>query len=221
MKYIEKNLTNEPFSLKEQRSTPGSTFDDLNKKDIRDALLSEQGFLCAYCNQRISNELDRIGRPKTKIEHYSPQSEDERMRMNYLNMIGVCQGNQGSPKKNQHCDSSRGNQNLTINPMNPDCEELIKYDTTGHIYSENDIINDDLNIVLNLNHEKLLSWRKEVVKLANLRMISRYRKRDNQTWKKSDLEAEIKFWKARSSSNKFSPFCMAAVYYLKKKLARL
>ena len=45
MKYIQKNIKNEPKSLKEERSTPNPNFDSCNKEDIRKALLREQGYI--------------------------------------------------------------------------------------------------------------------------------------------------------------------------------
>ena len=55
MKYIQKNLKNEPISLKEKRSTPGANFDSCSKEDIRIALLAEQGKICAYCTFNNTN----------------------------------------------------------------------------------------------------------------------------------------------------------------------
>jgi uncharacterized protein (TIGR02646 family) len=109
MKYIHKEVSNEPQSLKEFRSTPNSTYDDCNKADIRKALLKEQGYLCAYCMSRISDKLDKDARPKMTIEHYDAQSTDEGGRLKYVNMLGVCRGGEGGPGHALHCDKSRRN----------------------------------------------------------------------------------------------------------------
>jgi len=56
MRYIPKKISNEPASLRATRLTDGANFDSTNKSDIREALLKEQGYLCAYCMRRIENE---------------------------------------------------------------------------------------------------------------------------------------------------------------------
>ena len=137
MKYIQKNIKNEPASLKETRSTPGATFDDCNKSDIRAALLIEQGAICAYCMRRIDDGITK-GKPNTRIEHFEAQSHEVNLRMNYLNMLGVCDGNEGSPRYLQTCDKKRGNQTLTLDPRTKTCEQLIAYLDNGIIFSNNE-----------------------------------------------------------------------------------
>ena len=224
MKYIEKKIENEPDSLKRTRSTPGSTYNDVNRVDVRNSLLTEQGGICAYCMQRISDKLDDKGQPLTTIEHYVAQKADEgegnELTMNYMNMLGICRGNDGSPKHLQHCGNRRGKTPLSIDPRNPICETLIKYeDTTGKIYSDNPNIDKDLNETLGLNGENLINNRKRIISIARLVMQNKYKKKKNKSWSKSDLQSEINRWK--SKSDKYEEYCMAAVFYLERKLARL
>lgn len=61
MRYITKGR--EPSSLTQYKKQSGAYFDGTNKEDIRQALLEEQGYLCAYCMCRISAE-------NMKIEHW-------------------------------------------------------------------------------------------------------------------------------------------------------
>jgi hypothetical protein len=50
MKWIEKNLKNEPKSLRLHRQKSVSNYDNYAEKDdLRRALLEEQGYLCCYC----------------------------------------------------------------------------------------------------------------------------------------------------------------------------
>lgn len=60
-------------------------FDLLPKQDIRQALLDEQYFLCAYCMRRIENEELHMN-----IEHWSPLSKDKDNALNYRNFLAVC-----------------------------------------------------------------------------------------------------------------------------------
>jgi uncharacterized protein (TIGR02646 family) len=95
MKYIKKNLKNEPESLRIYRETTdnprykGGNFDQLV---LKTALLNEQGFLCAYCMGRISLDLNRFYKPKIEVEHYQAQEEYADKTLNYQNMLGVCNG---------------------------------------------------------------------------------------------------------------------------------
>ena len=68
MFYINKDK--EPKSLTEYKKSKNAYFDGFDKKDdIRQSLLDEQGYLCAYCMRRI-NSVDEV-----TIEHYYPQSK--------------------------------------------------------------------------------------------------------------------------------------------------
>lgn len=221
MKHIIKKRENEPSSLIEYRSTPNANYDDCNKEDIRLALLKEQGYICAYCMQRINNRRNKNGEPLTTIEHYKAQSHDENLRLNYFNMLGVCRGNEGQPRRLQHCDSSRGNIPLKINPLDKNCESLVKYSSSGDIYSEHEIIDNDLQNTLNLNQKWLVEGRKNAIDLAIQTLQHKYKKKQGQGWSRSDLIKEIKTWESRNSDTQFQPFCQAVIYYLKKKLSRI
>ncbi len=84
MKYIKKDSSNQPNSLREKQAIPGATYDDCNKDDIRIAFLKEQGNICAYCMRRIVNKRDGRGKFLTQIGHYIAQSTDEDLRKNFM-----------------------------------------------------------------------------------------------------------------------------------------
>ncbi len=211
MKYIAKDSANEPTSLKEHRSTPGASYDDCDKKDIRESLLKEQGYICAYCMQRIKEEF-RAGKPLATIEHYEPQSADssEDLRLNFRNMLAVCTGNGGFAEDLLHCDKSRGNTPLTIDPRQKKCEKHIRYTSSGTIYSDQEDINTDLHETLNLNTFYLKNGRKVAIELA---------KKQLKSWNEGDIKRAIKKWEQLNKKGQFKPFCQAAIYYLKKKLS--
>lgn len=219
MKYIEKEIANEPRTLVETRSTPGATFDGCNKNDIRKALLLEQGYLCAYCMRRINNKLKK-GKPNTRIEHYLAQSTDENLRMNYSNMLGVCDGNEGQPEHLLHCDQSRKNTRLSINPLDPRCEDLVQYRADGKLYSRSEDIDEELKTILRLNNENLVKGRRQAIDTARDAMMKRSRGRTSQSFSRSSLTREIAKWKSKKNQRHI-PFCQAAIAYLEKKLARL
>ena len=135
-----------------------SQFDLLPKEDIRESLLVEQHFLCAYCMKRIRNDALHM-----TIEHWTPLSYDKERALDYQNFLGVCKGGADlgvseSGKRVLCCDASKGNDvSLTVDPLNLQMMQLITFDRTGlisckaHPRIDTDAINHDLNEVLKLN----------------------------------------------------------------------
>lgn len=62
-------------------------FDLLPKEEIRQSLLEEQHYLCAYCMKRIKNDGLH-----TTIEHWEPLSVNKDKALEYDNMLAVCDG---------------------------------------------------------------------------------------------------------------------------------
>ncbi len=184
MKHIRKSLANEPESLRHEKSTPGASFDDCSKKNIQQALLKEQEYLCAYCMGRISADPDAHGRPNMSIEHYYPRQlciEEGRpeLALDFMNMLGVCTG---GAKPNLHCDKTPGPKGKAagkvtlrkLDPRRPEVEQLLTYTTGGEIVSVNgdSDVEHDLNEVLNLNHDKLKERRKQEIDFIRNRIVS-------------------------------------------------
>ena len=148
MIYIKKGK--EPKSLVEHRCTPGADFDGLDKTELREYLLKEQGYLCAYCMKRIENDSH------TTIEHWYPLSKDKEGALDYYNMLGVCQGGsdirllQGE-KKMLCCDANKGDKEIKLNPFNKEHMSQIKYTKGGMIYTGNTEFDTEMNEVLKLN----------------------------------------------------------------------
>jgi uncharacterized protein (TIGR02646 family) len=143
----------EPKSLTEYKKQPFANYDGCDKESIKESLLKEQGYICAYCMKRIKDVQEMT------IEHYKPQNpqdateDNQKDKLDYSNMLGVCLGNRGNPKKVQTCDAHRGNTPLTVNPFIKTSIDKIAYSSDGRIYSDDVDINTDLNDTLNLNCE--------------------------------------------------------------------
>lgn len=134
------------------------------KEALKLSLLNEQGWICAYCQEQISNLR------KAKIEHHCEQAicngvTGQDKRLDYKNLFAVCFGGRGT--SNLHCDASKSNFNLhsglpiEINPLVKPHIDGIKYSTTGRISSTNNRHHNELNTILNLNCERLKSLRGE------------------------------------------------------------
>lgn len=203
----------EPQSLLQHRLKKFSDYDNYQEKDeLRACLLNEQGYICCYCMQRISAE-------KMKIEHWQSQDKYSSLQLDYNNLLGACEGGQGSLSHLQHCDTKKGNMEISINPLDNhrNCEDVIKYLATGEIYSEDKSIDRELNEILNLNVDTLVENRKQVLEIAIKQLKSEYSKGD---WTAAILNKKIQQWSSKKKDGKYQPYCQIVIYYLKKKLSK-
>lgn len=204
----------EPQSLLTHRLKSFADYENYpNKDELRASLLTEQGHICCYCMQRISDS-------KMKIEHWKSQDEYPLLQLDYNNLLGACQGGEGSPSHLQHCDTKKGNTEITINPLdnNRNCEDLIKYAGDGRIYSYDLIMNHELNEVLNLNMQTLKNNRGDILKLV-IQKLTQERPQGN--WTVAILTQEINKWSNKKEDGKYKEYCQIVIFYLKKKLSSL
>lgn len=220
------NKIAEPQSLTQHRANQPATYDGLPlvaKNDLRENLLSEQGHICSYCMKRIPEKVNNDGNVsyEMKIEHFQSQTGFPNLQLTYTNLLGVCTGNEGKPKKLQTCDTKKGNDILTINLLtnNPSCETLFKYNADGEISSANndDEINRQINEVLNLNMQTLKDGRREIYLGVQKEVEVKSKQMANKQLKLNFFTQERDKWLNRTD-NKHRQFCMVAVYYLNKKI---
>lgn len=215
MKYIIKN--SEPSSLTQfralrQRRVPNIDFDNYNDKDdVRRSLLDEQGNICCYCMKRI--HLDGM-----KIEHWIPQSSPISIQMGldlvYKNMLGACNGNEKGPKHLQTCDSKKGNSSITIDPLNISCESLVQFRNDGRVFSNNTVIDNELNEVLNLNLDSLVRERRAVIDGIVEVLRNRY---NRGNYSKDYILDKIERWNIKYG-DEYRPYCQIVINYLKKRV---
>ncbi len=219
MKYILKISANEPQSFADYRNnTPNATYDGLHgdiKRELRDALAQEQGFICAYCMARIESTNEKM-----EIEHYITQKRhadsphDQQTHLNnqlsYLNMLGTC-------RQPRCCSGIRGNAPLTINPMDISCERLIQFRSDGEAFSTDARVQADIVDTLKLNDQTLKDNRRIVIDKAR----KEAKRRDN--WSNNFLDTEIQKWKELKRTRYglgYEEFCVAAIHYLESKKSR-
>lgn len=218
MLYIKKQ--HEPKQLTDDKRQGLKSYIELThatKNIIKESLLNEQGYLCAYCMQRITMK-------DATIEHYIAQNSkelpiDESLSIAYSNMLAVCGGNVGTGRRKNEliCDKHRGNTALTVNPMDEHSIEKISYKADGTIYSDDENIQKDIDETLNLNCEAvLLKQNRKSVLDAVKRNI--FQKSQNTI---SERQLRNMLMKMQQKENeKYLPFIGIAIWYLKKKLAR-
>lgn len=199
MKFIVKG--NEPAAWKAHRETPGVDFDAI--PELKQALLTEQGYICCYCMNGIKVE-------NLKVEHYKPRSIYPALKMEYTNLFAACKGNFCTEK---HCDTKKENTELSIHPADPknNCEAIIGYSTNGKL-TYPDSYKTDIEETLNLNNSVLISNRKEALYGAALAL-------KKIGYKGNSIQKLIDQYKTKSPEGKFHPYCNAILWLLNKKLS--
>ncbi len=217
MRYIN-NRHKEPAELALYReNTPGVSYDGIPKKEktiIRESLIDEQGYICAYCMGKIINVENYT------IEHYitqkrhetSPYSEAEHKKQSllYSNMSGVCINN------GDHCDKKRGNIPFEIlDPHRASCEELITYDLQGNIIpsgSEVEKVKKDIS-TLGLNCKKLINGRTAALDEVWKRFVNEH---ERSSWSKELFMERAQFYRTKQlkrGKTKFHAYCNYIAWY--------
>ena len=248
MKFIQKNPSaiNKWLYLYKDKNT---TYDvDVKNERVKnnknnydktlDDLLKEQGYICAYCMRKISDE-------NTKIEHfigqeYIDESGNEigkKEDTNYQNMLAVCCGNycqkKLKAKERLHCDSSRSifqtkykeseNKNkilstyrpkLYISPLNSQQMKQIGFTRSGVIFYK-ELKYDD---TLELQVDKDIRYDLNIVLNLNCGNLKEARNRiiesidsslRRHNYSKSFAQKELAHWKNTQNNNK--EYCEVAI----------
>lgn len=182
MRYIEKGQ--EPQSFADWKAQENDNwkpiYADLRgqiKSDVHDSLLIEQGYTCCYCGMRITQNISHI-------EHLQPQNEkapaipkDHALAIDYANLLVSCGFSESSKMSDpnyknvlhclQHCGCKRGNESLTVKPLQTDCAEFFRYTGSGEMRpvadSDKKQAASDTIQTLNLNHGNLIAARGEAI----------------------------------------------------------
>ncbi len=133
MKYIQKGI--EPQELTDWKSLANDDwqpdYDSMGgqlKTIVKESLMQEQGYLCCYCERRLTLN-------DSHIEHFVPQSNADIDPLDYSNILCSCQNrlNKGEPR---HCGNLKGkwfDSELLISPFDPDCENKFLFIADGRI----------------------------------------------------------------------------------------
>lgn len=201
----------EPASLTEHRSAPGTDYEGYRDKDtLRAYLVKEQRGLCCYCLSRIRPQRD-----STKIEHWHCQAHYSTEQLDYANLLGACMGNKGQPGKD-HCDTRKGDRDLSRNPANPThaVEDAIHFPGDGRVFSHDPAFDAELNEVLNLNFKFLVNNRKATLRAFQETLPKR------GPLSRTALEKWLRQWNGEGDDGELPAFCQVVVYWLRKRLAR-
>lgn len=206
------NKDPEPHAWTAYRHTPGATYK--STPELVDALMREQGFICAYCMCRIPCK-STISNEDHRIEHILCRDLHPDKELQYVNMVICCPGHMGTE---DHCDRKKGNRDVSFNLFDKSFIQTLSYKTDGEIVSSNQQYNREINDVLNLNTPLLKANRKASWNAAMKELIS---KMGAKPWRRAIIEHYLDKYKSmhnRGNKLMFIPYCGIVVYNLHKKL---
>jgi len=161
MKHIQKQAA--PQAFIDWKSRP-RTYDRFKKtaqikQVVKAALMQEQGYLCCYCERRLTDS-------DSHIEHFKPQKDPTVDPLDFNNLLCSCQKDldQGEPR---HCGNSKGSYdaNLLVSPLDSTCEARFMFTADGYVQTaiETDAIAQTTIDVLQLDIPKLRALRSSAI----------------------------------------------------------
>ena len=198
-------------SLTEWRAQNPTDYENYPDKDaLRVALSSEQRGICCYCMQRIRPQRDSM-----KIEHWKSHRNYPQLRLVYSNLLGACIGGEGYRKKDQHCDTFKGDADLCRNPADAthNIEIRIRYLSDGTIEATDQLFNEHLNTVLNLNLPFLKANRKAVLDGFKRFLGLRAGKIKPEIWQKL-----LQQWDGDGHAGELEEYAGVVSYWIRKHL---
>lgn len=224
MRYIKRG--NEPSSLAKHRAAiPGPVtsahYDNLPKgirPEMETQLRREQGELCGYCMSRLENKADLV-----RIDHWAPRETNPTLSLTWSNFVLACRGGErkgGAYPEPElpayageyHCDKSKGEKAIALNPMNPAIESQVRYSATGRVGrpgSKPEERDPDLDDTLHLNASHLMRNRRSVIDA-----LQRWMTEQNPSPAK--LLAKALEWEKPDGEGRLEPYCGVATWHFRR-----
>jgi uncharacterized protein (TIGR02646 family) len=201
----------EPQSLTAHRARTHSTYSNYREmQDLREALVREQRGLCCYCLCRIVPRESEM-----KVEHWRSQRRYRLEQLVYTNLLGACKGGEKPNPKDErdvdrHCDTSKGDKDLSLNPAVNDVESTVSYLPDGRIRSSDDTFNEELTLVLSLNTFAMVNQRKAVIN-SLLQLLPK-----RQNMRRDEWEEVARDWNGEGHDNQLREYCSVVVFWIRK-----
>lgn len=218
MRYIQKGR--EPVSFTkwklqeiENRQPNWADFRKPEKPIVNDALLKEQGYICCYCESRIS-------KGNSHIEHLQPKNKSKYpdLMFEYGNLMASCQGeSEYPPPKPLHCGHHKDDwydKHLLVSPLDPTCVHYFRYSEAGEILPTRDLSKTTAASTtikkLGLNIDKLRRLRESAIEGVL----------DDEFDELTETEKRklIRFFDQPDENGQYQEFCSAVIYVLKQRL---
>lgn len=204
MRRINKGV--EPPEWKAHRNTEGAVYEA--RPELRESLIREQGYLCAYCMRRITIS-DGTNIEKTRIEHILSRENHPEQQLSYLNMVLCCDGKINS---SEHCDVLKKSHDLSFDLFSEPFFNTLSYQSKdGLIRSSNQTYNNELNRILNLNHSLLKANRHSALNGVILSL-------NKKGWTRANITKQLENWDLKDSDGKYKAYSGIVTWYLRKKL---
>ena len=223
MKHVVK--TGEPQSFKNWKNLVRATAEEdyrrlqnPEKGEVKDALLKEQGFICAYTMRRIGTESSHIEhiKPESKCRSDIAEGRESVTDLDYSNML-ACYPKKSAKKKYKYGAPLKDDWwemegRDFISPLDAICENLFRYDKNGNILAVNGDDKATKTIeVLALDHDSLRDDRKSA--------IQEFLYGPNGASALSSKKTERAIQEIlQLRSGKFTPFCVAIKHSLEDHL---
>lgn len=208
----------EPNEWTQYRKTPGAEYQSCDA--LVQSLLTEQGYICAYCMRRIP-QRDKISGKLTqedhRVEHIQCREKYPHLQLDYKNMVICCPGHIGDEN---HCDRSKDTNWISFSPLDKHFIDTIKYDAEGQISSINSCYDQEINKVLHLNTPLLVRNRRSALDVV-IQMMKQAEK--GKPWTTSVLQRYINKYSTMHNYGgkmQYIPYCGIVLYYLNKKLSK-
>jgi uncharacterized protein (TIGR02646 family) len=169
--------------------------------ELRETLLGEQGYLCAYTMIRIP------GSNKGHVEHIWPRSRAPAKELEYTNMLycfpgaGVERCAFGAHRKD---DFEVTNDNF-VAPTHRACEARFTYEVSGEVKAGNeaDYAATQTVAILNLNHKELVALRQAAIRSQRI-----FRKAPKPLSAPEARKLAVDIMR-RDGTGMIAPFCVA------------
>jgi hypothetical protein len=207
---ILKNKKNQPKSWELYSKTPG--VDYAPSSDLRNALLKEQGYICAFCMRTIPvRKKDPNDNERSKIAHLLSRTNHDDKKLDYDNMVICCPGNINGEA---HCDKSQGSTDIRLPMFNIQLQKSIEYSShTGEIKSKDNVWHYSMDKTLNLNN--ILLKYNRLYALNGVQQIL-----EDKKWTKAQIQEKLDEW-SNLNNGKLKPYCGIVIWYLEKKLRQM
>jgi uncharacterized protein (TIGR02646 family) len=140
----------------------------VERTPIKEALLTEQGFICAYTLKRISKDTCHIEhiKPEGLCRQHTKEGYDSCTDLDYLNMV-ACFPKDGMPNHNRYGaqfkdDWWENDGKDFISPFVINCEDQFSFNSKGEIIGLTNSAKKTIEI-LKLDHDSLIEDRKRAI----------------------------------------------------------
>ena len=201
----------------------------LDKAKLRQVMYGEQGSLCVYCEQELSENDSR-----PHVEHWRPRSRDPEHALHWRNLYLSC-------STKDTCGDCKGDQPLKGDDTDPDLPwpteldygRLVGFTSGGEICVRDDVHIDDAvrtalklaidnrqhdggqrRAILNLNHPTLVAARREALDNERKRMEKDFENRTATRDERKERASQL------LGKGQLPEFVSIRVAWLRKRLGR-